>query len=299
MENTNMNDKPMPMHHDQFIALTREGMYEELKRIDPAAAKGKSRATKQDLKDAYRASLVELYSPPGLKSAEQLAEDAAAGHIVEASGDVEAATAEMRKDETRALIRDLAKTSLMGAVEGLLNNIPKVPFNDFPPSTKSYNGEDMVGDDSPLEHVHTAECGHLPEVAGVAEMHRVNPVMPEMPFQEMHDGSVVQLPPDDAEREFVYRDSGRQDRPLTTKQEGLWGQFIKAFKVFQDNPADSGARRTAKAYAYDLKVNGVLVNPKFLETLAKGAAHVREVRRQHKLGIDMSDVKAATKEQSA
>jgi len=130
-----------------------------------------------------------------------------------------------------------------------------------------------------LDHVHGPGCGH--------EMERVNPMMPD---------GIVQLPPDDAVREFVYRDSGKQDRAMTTKQQGLWVQFVKAFKVFQENPAHSGARRTAKAYAYDLKVNGVLVNPKFLETLERGAAHVREVRKMHRAGIDTSDVKTAARE---
>lgn len=266
-----------PMHHDQFITLTREGMYEELKRISPAHAKGKSRATKEALKEAYRAALIELFPTPGLKSAEQLVEEAAAGKLVEASGEV-------------------------------------APMM-FPPSTKPYNGEDMVGDDSPLmpvdyaaletralaaseqPHIHGPNFGHLPEVAGVAEMSRVNPEMPEMPFREMVDGAVMQIPPDDAAvREFVFKDTGKQDRPLSPRQERIWSRFITAFKAFQGNPADSGARRAAKAAAYDLKVEGVLVNPQFIKTLSDGAAHVREIRKMHKLGVD---VKAAAKEQRA
>lgn len=262
-----------PMHHDQFVALTREGMYEELKRISPAHAKGKSRATKDALKEAYRAALIELFPTPGLKSAEQLAEEAATGKFVEASGEVTPMT--------------------------------------FPPSTKSYNGEDMVGDDSPLlpvdyaeletrtlaastaPHVHGPDCGHFPEVAGVAEMRRLNPEMPEMPFREMVDGAVMQIPPDDADvREFVFKDTGKQDRPLSPKQQDLWGRFIKFFKAFQENPADSGARRETKYYAYQLKIAGVLVNPEFLRTLERGAAHVREVRRTHKMGVSLKERQA-------
>lgn len=132
------------------------------------------------------------------------------------------------------------------------------------------------------EHVHGPGCGH--------EMERINPMMPD---------GIVQLPPDDAAvREFVFKDTNSQDRPLTEKQQGLWVQFLKAFKVFQENPAHSGARRDAKAYAYSLKVAGVLVNKQFYETLERGAAHVREVRKMHRMGVDTSDVKTAAREQT-
>lgn len=260
------------MNIDEYKTLTREQMYTELKALSPEAAKGHSRSAKVSLIAIYQLTTEHIADMSGVPVDPD-------SDLPEHTYDQEAAHAEMLKATGE-----------------------RVPENPLLTEEGLFAAEVLKRrlDMEDAQHVHTAECGHLPEIAGVAEMSRINPEMPAMPFQEMFDGGVVQLPPDDAAvREFVYRDSGKQDRPLTTKQEGLWGQFIKAFKVFQDNPADSGARRTAKAYAYDLKVNGVLVNPKFHETLAKGAAHVREVRKMHKAGVDLSAVKTAAKEQQA
>ncbi len=243
MEN-NMNMKSM----DAFKGLTREEMYEELKLHAPGVAKGKSRAPKATLIELYR---FELEAQAQL-SAMNLSEDAA--------------------------VRVTEMVLSRGEVSGGENRLVVVD-----PSTNDLEHRVAAMSGLKADVVVLDEAKDLPKVAGVDEMARVNPELPEMPFQAMPDGT-LELP-HNGPMEWVHKDTNQQDRPMTAKQGGLWEKAIKAFKKFQANPADSTSRREAKAYFYSLKTAGVLVNPVFHNTLEKGAKHVRDVRRQLKAGV--------------
>lgn len=199
------------MDMSAFAALTRDEMFEELRRVHPAAAKGKSRATKEVLKETYQAILF----PPQWELSSEATRASEAPLLV---------------------LADPAKPAV-------------VEIEPMAPSSKPYNGEDMIGDS---------------EGDGVTE--RVNPPMPMA-----------------SEPEFTFREGG--PRPFTDREQAAVRRFLNAFKEFARNAANSATRKAAKAAAYDLKVLGVLVHPDFLTSLEKGRVEVRLARRRAAMGV--------------
>lgn len=144
-------------------------------------------------------------------------------------------------------------------------------------------------------HVHGPDCGHdheLPMLAGMEEFERANPELPTMPFQ---DGAVIQLPPSPQDTDFILKSTG-QPGELNEKQRIIVLRFKKAYETFCTNVEDSGARREAKSAIYDLKNAGVILHPRFTEELEKGAKMVRDARRIHKMGVDVSKTVKSTSE---
>lgn len=134
------------------------------------------------------------------------------------------------------------------------------------------------------EHVHGPDCGHdhLPQLAGMDDLVRVNP---EMPSAMMQDGAVIQLQPE-GEPMFTFKDAPRE---LTSKEQVLLDRLRKNFDIFTSNVVNNEAKRNVRADIYALKVCGIIANPKFEETIKSGRDHVRELRRKWKAGVDIAE----------
>lgn len=176
------------------------------------------------------------------------------------------------------------------AVE-MLSSTEPLPPGAVGQAKTSYNGEDMVGDDTPLSELEQPLISdevyqdlemRTAAVAQTEERERINP---PFPVAELRDGAVIGIPEDQAKtREWVFRDSGQQDRPFNEREQWVWNRFIAEFKSFAQNPANSTARRHAKALAYELKtIYRILVNEEFLKKLEEGARMVRDARRSHQV----------------
>jgi hypothetical protein len=121
-------------------------------------------------------------------------------------------------------------------------------------------------------NMHDDKHDQLPQLPGVDMI----PVNPPMPVIQMTDGQMNVLPPLE-ERKYLFRDG--VDRPLNDKQKYLLTQAEQAFERFCNNPADKGAKKEFEGHAFSLRAAGVVLNPKYLETLKEGRKHVRDARR--------------------
>lgn len=260
-----------------FEALTRNDQYEELKRLDPTRAKGHSRSAKATLRALYLETIAsipvaEMIDHPYERLAELPTEDKTVIGVDLGTGPDKTAVVLVTQDaEGNFSTHDTAEDAAKAMLKGDTN---------------------MTG------HAHGPDCHHevpleLPQVHGVQEIVRANPDLPTMPFQ---DGAVIPLPPAANEPDYVLKETSLPG-PLNGRQARIFMRFELAYKKFCENAANSTARRDARSAAYDLKVAGVILNPKLLATLADGAKQVRDARRAHKLGG--GDLKDLLKEKTA
>jgi hypothetical protein len=267
----NMTEKKIYAKGD-YLELSRDEMYGALRDIDPARAKGKSRAKKEELIDLYGEALQQYASVYGKPDdpEENLREEMRGAELVQ--------------DPTPTV--DLAKGDHRVVVVG------EGSHGDALRQAALDRGHSVVVVDK--EHVHGPDCNHirgneLPTLAGMDEFERVNPEMPGL----LGDGGILHLP-SEQDRLFTFRDG--VDRAPTEKETMLIDRLTKNFDVFCANPANNDAKRDVLADIHALKNSGVIANPKFAETLKKGRADVRDFRRQMKMGITGGELKQATAE---
>lgn len=249
---------------DEFAALTRDGMYQALLHVSPTLARGKSRAKKEELIDAYQTA-ADTDSIPVLEVKKDAEGNAVAEPLtVPSSGGPDGTLVDrppVTAEETYADIADA----------------PEPPPDDYSPAEARLS-----------EHIHGPDCNHdheLPKLAGMDDFVRVNPEMPSMPIT---DGQILQLPPDPGELMFTFKDGN--PRMLTEKEQHILNRLQREFEAFQANPANSDAKKSVLADIYALKNLGIIANPKFVETIKAGRDHVRDVRRKWKLGVDVPEI---------
>lgn len=109
------------------------------------------------------------------------------------------------------------------------------------------------------------------------EMVRVNP-----PIQALPDGEVLL---EGRQEAWVHRDTVAQDRPLSPKQKVLWDAFEVSFETFRKNPVPGAHRKDVLARIYALKVAGVVVNEGYGIGLKKAQSEVKQHLRQLKAGV--------------
>lgn len=314
---------------EEYAALTRDGMYQALLYASPTLARGKSRATKEILIDAY-AQAAATDSIPVVRVEKNDVGELTAALVPSVDEPQPHADPEKLKEVFDSIDSSLhaAHTQPQDikhvddvdpAFEVLASKVDEKLAQAQPPIDHAVETVDQFvteGADYPAiearmasllgepatvsaPHVHGPECDHgrdhdqpLPKLVGLAELNEYVRVNPDMP--ELVDGSVIQLPPDE-ERMFTFRDG--VERPLSEKQQRLIVDLKRYFDDFRRNPADNTAKRTTMSVIYALKVTGIAVNPRFIETIREGRAYVRDVRRKMKAGVDVSAVAQEIKEE--
>lgn len=269
MTNKNKNPYARLFTKDEYAALTRDGMYEALKYVSPTLAKGKSRAKKEELTDAYADAAATDSIPVlevtahGTKPVPPSSGSSPSDEQVDL--DVDYSALEMRTAATLGLHPDGSETKV-------------VEPND--------DGVVLAGGIAE-PHVHGPNCNHeLPQLAGVDEFVRVNPEMPSMPIE---DGQILHLAPEE-DPMFTFKD---ETVKVTAKEQYVVDRLLREYEKFKENPADNAAKKSVLADIYTLKVAGIIANPKFVESIKTGRAYVRDIRRKHKLGLDLDAAKEA------
>lgn len=265
----------------QFKDLGRDEMVKVLQARDASLVKGKTRAKKDELVEIFRTSLMDELGElskkaPAIVHVEALKkeqEDAGVKIVVPGK---DGGDPQVFSDPQAAI----AAMKAQGGLEMLDGDNARKRLSEM-------LGPVFSGERLEAPHVHGPDCGHdhqeFPVLAGMEDLERVNPEMPVMPFQ---DGAVIAIPPPSGpatEPDFVLKNTG-QPGELTEKQKRIVDRFIANYNAFCNNPQNSTARREAKSAIYDLKINGVILHPKFEAGLAQGAANVREARRQWAAG---------------
>lgn len=251
------------MSLEQFSNLGRDEMVQALRVVDPALVKGKTRAKKEELIAIYRSLPVGPLKP--------VAEDVA--YVLKKEGEEPKVFTDV----------DVAISALKAEGNGMVvvgHADPSVELR----ALARKNLETALIASEPTPHVHGPGCGHqheFPTLMGMEGLERVNPSMPMMPFQ---DGAVIEIPKA-VDPDYVLRSTG-EPGPLNDKQKRIVDRFVANYNLFCENPQNSTARREAKTAIYDLKTAGVILHQKFESELAKGAASVREARRQWAKGGD-------------
>lgn len=149
-----------------------------------------------------------------------------------------------------------AKEAAMAATVAKL-----VAAGELPPSRAD---EDQWAHDNP------EAAARLYGTTAAEEMERVNPPLPISP-------SVARGP------EFVFKDTGLQDRSMSAIQAHVWGQLMKAFEAFSKDPFSTHQRRLAIQALYSLKTLGVIANPDYRRFIDGGAAWARAKKKELRL----------------
>lgn len=223
-----MNEPKKLYMKGEYVKLSRDEMYKALAELNAEMAKGKSRAKKEVLIDAYQAAVKDY--------AEKL-------------GASEVPPDEVVNEDDKP--KEPKKLVTLGAASALME------------ATKD-----------------------LPPVAGVADLERVNPPMPEM---ELNDGAVLLQKPDE-DRLYIFRDG--IERELTPREKVYLDRLQKNFDAFCKNPFSTDAKREALSAIYSLKTCGIITNPKFTQTIKKGRRDVKDFRKQQKAHVDPQVVQA-------
>jgi len=210
----------------------------------------------------------------------QLTRDEMYKTLLSASPDLAKGKSRAKKEELTALYDSLRAA----------HDTFEVPF---PPSTEEMKFVGGVGPED-VRILPDSTTALLPQLADVEKMVPVNPPAPAF---AMNDGEVINLPPDPADRKFTFRDG--IDKPLTPKQIDLLTRADKVFERFCENPQDRSLKKDFESLAFSLKTTGILLNPKYFETLKAGRAHVRDFRRKLRAGVDISAAAEGSVEKTA
>lgn len=250
---------------DQFAALTRDEMYQELLSADPTSARGKSRAKKDEL--------TKLYFKAELVDKKLAAEEAAT--MPPSDSDHHSLSIEPPK-------LDPMQTELTHKREAEPFNFGDDVKQAMRPQPVPVIIETEAGEAVPYDNAVEAVKAVLSE----SEPEKMVPVDPPMPSLSMVDGEILNLPPRAEDRMFTFH--GGVERELTEKEQYLLGKAEKAFKAFCDNPADTRAKKDFEGLSYRLRGLGVILNPRHHSTLKEGRDYVRDFRRKSKLGVDLT-----------
>lgn len=278
---TDMNNFNQFFTMDEFATLSRDGMYKALVFADPARAKGKSRAKKDELTKLYvqsGASLKVVRKAPLPPSLLAQAADAAG---------VDVSKHDASSPNFQRLVPDFSDEAVAQQKNQNISMSGHVHGPDC-------NHEPMVivGSETALEArlaAPKAETGvvlpTIPGLEGLEEFVRANPPMPELVDGQMH-----MLPAEQPQGEPVFAFRG-EPRALTPKEERLIKDLLKHFEIFRNNVAHTDAKKTVLDTIYALKVCGIVANPKFVESIKQGRAWLKDARAKWKAGVNVSEPK--------